>query len=103
MQQRIIDMEIELDNHDRFRNTEIFEKIIKFSEEHGKKSFPNFSRDFWKIIYCLIINSGKNKSGFQRVYSLVKPNFFPVEYSSAKAARNLSSSLDRSEAMSIKL
>ena len=70
-----MDMEIELDNHDRFRNTEIFEKIIKFSEEHGKKSFPNFSRDFWKIIYCLIINSGKNKSGFQRVYSLVKPNF----------------------------
>ena len=97
-------MEIELDNHDRFRNTEIFEKIIKFSEEHGKKSFPNFSRDFWKIIYCLIINSGKNKSGFQRVYSLVKPNFFPVEYSSAKAAPSLSSSsLDRSEAMSIKL
>ena len=32
-------MEIELDNHDLFRNTEIFEKILKFSEEHGKKKF----------------------------------------------------------------
>ncbi len=34
-----MDMKIEFDNHDRFRNTEIFEKRHRFSEEHRKKVF----------------------------------------------------------------
>ncbi len=35
-----MDMEIELDNHDLFRNTEIFEKSLNFAKEH-RKSFSN--------------------------------------------------------------
>lgn len=44
----IVDMKIKLDNHDLFRNTEIFEKRLKFSKEHRKKVLQTLVDTFGK-------------------------------------------------------
>ena len=41
-------MKIKLDNHDLFRNTEIFEKRLKFSKEHRKKVLQTLVDTFGK-------------------------------------------------------
>jgi len=41
-------MKVKLENHDLFRNTEIFEKRLKFSEEQRKKVLQKLVDTFGK-------------------------------------------------------